>query len=362
MFKVRKLDRYIIGKFLGTFFFAITLLMFITVIFDLSEKLDEFMENEAPPKLIITNYYFNFVPYFAVLFTPLFTFISVIFFTSRMAYNTEIIAMLSSGVSFRRLLVPYIVSAVIIMGLNIYLVNYVIPKANAERFQFEEQYYHHSVQSFKEKNVHRQIDPGVIIYLESYHTQNDYGQKFSVEKYSGDTLVSKLISKSIRWDSTIKKWNIRDYFIRDYHDGQQTFQMGESIDTVLNMKPEDFRRRDNAIEAMNRRELNEFIDKQKLSGASQIDLCLVEKHKRVSFPFSTIILSIIGVSVSSRKVRGGVGMHIGIGLLVASSYILFMQFSTQFSIGGNFPPFLAVWTPNIIFGTIAALLYRIAPK
>lgn len=359
---INKLDRYITGKFLGTFFFAIALLMFITVIFDLSEKMDEFMENEAPFRKIIFDYYLNFIPYFASLFAPLFTFISVIFFTSRLAYNTEFIAMLSSGVSFNRLLVPYFFSATIIMGINIYLGNYVIPKANKARFEFEDKYYHSVIRAFTDKDVHRQIEPGVFIYLEGYSTYSNYGRKFSVEKYQEGKLVSKLIAQDIRWDSIVDKWMVRNYMIRDYHGNEQTIRTGYDLDTSLNMSPGEFRMRENAIEAMNRPELSQFIKTKRMQGASKVEALLVEKHRRIAFPFSTLILTLIGVSVSSRKVRGGIGMHIGIGLLLAFSYILFMQFSTQFAINGSLSPLLSVWIPNIIFGGVAMLLYRIAPK
>ncbi|MBN2486694.1 MAG: LptF/LptG family permease [Bacteroidales bacterium] len=356
------LDIYIIKKFLGTFFFAIAMLMFITVIFDLSEKLDEFLTNKAPIKAIVFDYFLNFIPYFAALIAPLFTFIAVIFFTSRMAYNTEIIAILSSGVSFRRLLVPYFVSALVIVLLNIYLNNFIIPHSNMERFIFEEKYYHSGPQTFNEKNVHKQVEPGVFVYLESYSTANDYGRKFSMEKIKDGKLLSKLMSQDIRWDSAIKKWTIRNYMIRDYADGKQTITTGESLDTTLNMSPEEFRMRKNAIEALDYYELNQFIETQRLQGATNMSALLVEKNRRFAVPFSTFILTLIGVSVSSRKVRGGIGMHIAIGLLLSSSYILFMKFSSEFAISGSLPPLLASWLPNIIYAFIALFMYKIAPK
>lgn len=357
-----KLDLYIIKKFLGTFIFIIAMLMFIVVIFDLSEKLDEFMENNAPVDAIIFKYFLNFIPYFGALIAPLFTFVSVIFFTSRMAYNTEIIAILSSGVSFRRLMVPYMIAATVIVAANIYLNQNVIPHSNAERFQFEETYYHGSQQAFRDRDVHRQIEPGIYVYLESYSTNNDYGRKFSIEKFEDGELVSKLISKDIRWDTAKKKWTIRDYMIRDFKNGKQTFTQGKSIDTTLNMSPEDFERRDNAIEAMDAGELNDFIDQQILQGSNSVNAYFVEKYKRVASPFSTFILTLIGVSVSSRKVRGGIGMHIAIGLLLSTSYILFMKFSSEFAISGSLPPMVAVWIPNILYAIIALFLYKLAPK
>lgn len=359
---LRKLDVYIIKKFLGTYFGAITLIILIAVVFDFSEKIDDFLENDAPFQSIIIDYYLNFIPYFAVLFAPLFTFIAVIFFTSRMAYNTEVIAILSSGVSFPRLLRPYFLAATVIMTFNMYMGNYVIPKANQKRFLFEEHYYHKTPHGFKDRNVHRQIEPGVFIYLESYNTRNDYGRKFSMEKFVDGELVSKLLSQEIRWDSSKNKWHIRNYYIRDYIDGEQIITTGSIMDTAINLDPQIFKMRDNVVEAMTLHELNDFIENQKMQGSGKVSLLLVEKHRRFSFPFSTYILTIIGVSVSSRKVRGGIGMHIGIGLMISFSYILFLQFSAQYAISGAMPPWIAVWLPNLVYSFVAYFLYRLAPK
>lgn len=359
---LKKLDIYIIRKFLSTYFGAILLIILIAVVFDFSEKIDDFLENEAPLKSILIEYYLNFIPYFAVLFAPLFTFISVIFFTSRMAYNTEVIAILSSGVSFPRLLRPYFLGATVIMVFNILMGNYVIPKANHIRFQFEEKYYYSNVKGFGDRNVHRQIEPGIYIYLESYNTRNDYGRRFSIEKFEDGELVSKLISQEIRWDSVKTKWHIRNYYIRDYIDGEQTITNGIALDTAINLDPAVFKMRDNIVEAMTLDELNDFIHDQIMQGSSNISSLQVEKHRRFSFPFSTYILTLIGVSVSSRKVRGGIGMHIGIGLLVSFSYILFLQFSAQYAVSGAMPAWVATWLPNFVFIFVAWFLYRLAPK
>jgi lipopolysaccharide export system permease protein len=360
--ELKILDEYVIKKFLGTFFFAILLIVMIAVIFDFSEKIDDFIEKNAPFNAVIFDYYLNFIPYFAVLFMPLFTFVAVIYFTSRMAYNTEIIAILSSGVSFNRLLLPYFISATIIAIFSFLLNNFVIPDSTKEMLAFEELYYKNKPATFTKINIHRQIEPGVIIYLESFNTYNNYGRKFSIEKFEKGHLVSKLLSDDIRWDSTKNKWTVRNYYIRSYEGANQTITKGVTVDTTLRITPEEFKRRDNAIQAMDLKELNEYIASQKMQGSSNIELSLVEKYKRFSVPFSTFILTLIGVSVSSRKAKGGIGMHIGIGLMLSFSYILFMQFSTQFAIGGEFNPLLAVWIPNIIFAFIALLLYRLAPK
>jgi len=356
------IDWYIIRKFLGTFFFTIALIILIAVVFDVSEKLDDFLDSNAPLKKIIFEYYLNFIPYFAVLFSPLFTFIAVIYFTSRMAYNTEITAILSSGVSFRRLLIPYFISAFVLTIFAFILSNFVIPHATERKLQFEEVYYHDSPRIVRERNIHKQIEPGIYIYLESFNTITNSGRRFSMEKYSGGKLVSKLLSDEIRWDSTQNKWRIRNYYIREYNSSNQHIISGQTIDTTINITPKEFRRRENATEAMNLGELNKFIKEQKLQGTQDITLSLIEKHRRFSFPFSAFILTLIGVSVSSKKVKGGIGMQLGLGLLISFAYIVFMQFSSQFAISGAIIPFIAVWIPNVLFAIIAVSLFRFAPK
>lgn len=361
-FSLLIIDRYIIRKFLSTFFFSILLIMSIAIVLDFSEKIDDFLESHAPLNKIVFDYYLNFIPYFASLFSHLFTFIAVIYFTSRMAYNNEFIAILSNGVNFNRILYPYFISALIITLFSFTLNNFVIPHATAKKQAFEELYYHRTPRVYSDRNIHKQISPGVFIYLENYNTYNNSGRLFSMEKYEKGELVSKLMSKEVHWDSTTNKWRIRDYMIRNFDGDKQTLITGRSIDTTMNISPEEFRRRDNAIEAMNLPELNQFIRRQKMQGASNLNEFLIEKHKRFSFPFSTFILTLIGVSVSSKKVKGGIGMQIGIGLLISFSYILFLQFSSQFAISGAFSPFVAAWIPNLLFLIIAVFLYRMAPK
>ena len=339
------IDYYIIKKFLGTFFFAIVLIMSIAIVFDFAEKLDEFLEKEAPMKAIIFDYYLNFIPYFAVLFSPLFTFISVIFFTSKLAYNTEIIAMLSNGFSFNRLLVPYFISALTIAVFTFGLNNFVIPHANEVRLEFEEMYYRDHPVRYTQKNIHKQVFPNVYIYMESY-----------------SKLLSKLMSDFIIWDSTIHKWVIRNYYIRRFDGLEEKIEIGRRLDTTLTIFPEDFAMRETIVSTMNLSELNDFIDMQKLQGAENIEVYLIERYSRYANPFSTFILTIIGLTLSSRKVKGGIGMQIGVGLFLSFSYIFFMQFSKQFSIGGNVNPLLAVWIPNILFTIIGVFLYRYAPK
>lgn len=356
------IDRYIIRKFLGTYFYAIILIVMIAVIFDFSEKVDDFIEKNAPFKAIVFDYYLNFIPYFALLYSHLFTFIAVIFFTSKMASNTEIIAILSSGVSYRRMLWPYFVSALIIALFAYTLTNFVVPNVNKARLEFEENFIYNKPVSYSYRNIHKQIRPGTFIYMESYSNISNTGYKFSIEKYDNNILVSKLMGEYILWDSLKHKWTIRDYYVRKIEGMKEKVTKGTSIDTSLNIYPADFRRRTNVVESMDLFELNKFIKVQKSQGAENIETYLIEKYKRVSVPFSTFILTLIGVCVSSKKSRGGVGLHIGIGLAFCFSYIIFMQFSSQFAISGSLNPLIAVWLPNIIFAFVAYYLYKLAPK
>jgi lipopolysaccharide export system permease protein len=356
------IDIYITRKFLGTFFFSIALILTIATIFDFSEKVDNFLAHDARLIDILTKYYLNFIPYFAVLFSSLFTFVSVIYFTSRMAYRTEFIAIISNGMSFNRVLVPYFFSALVIAIFSFILSDYVIPDSNRVRLDFEETYYHAAPMRVVERNIHRQIEPGVYIYMESYSTISDLGHRFSMEKYEDGKLVSKLMSDYAKWDTATDKWMVRNYYIRDFYDYTDSVRTGTRIDTSLSLHPSDFKRRLNYMETMSISELTDYIGQLKMLGESNVKAYQIEKNKRFAFPFSSFILTLIGVSVSSRKVKGGIGMQLGIGLLVAFSYLLFMQFSSQFAISGSLHPAAAVWLPNVVYSFIAFFLYRMAPK
>jgi len=348
-------------KFLGTFFYALLLIIVIVVIFDISEKIDDFMEHDAPLHAIIFDYYMNFIPYFANLFSALFTFISVIFFTSKMAADSEIIAILSSGISYKRMLVPYFLSSLIIAIFSLILINWVIPSANKKRLEFENTYikrrYYNS-----EKNIHRQVLPNVYIYMESYNTIYNIGYKFSMEKFENGKLKSKLLSDYMQWDTTKHTWKITNYYIRDFVGDKQIITTGRKIDSAINLKPEQFARRNNVVEAMNHEELDTFIEEEKMRGSDNVTLWIIEKNKRLSFPFSTIILTLIGVTLSSRKKRGGIGTNIGLGILLAFSYILFMQVSMVLATNANVNPVFAVWIPNILYALIGLFLYHKAAK
>lgn len=359
---MKKLDLYILRKFLGTFFFAIMLIISISVVFDMAEKIDDFLENAAPLKAIVFDYYKNFIPYFAYLFTPLFVFIAVIFFTSKMAYQTEIIAILSSGVSFRRLMVPYMIGAAIIGTFSFVLGAYVIPPANKVRLDFEKTY----IKKRRETgmtNIHMQIEPGVFVYVSRYSSLREVGDGFSLEKFDDKRLVMKLSAASAAYDSTTQGWRLRQFVRRDFlSDSRQIITEGAQLDTLLDMKPSDFKEERKFYETMNNSELERYITEQQQRGIGNVEEYLIEKHRRTASPFSAFILSIIGVSLASRKVRGGMGLHIGVGIGLSFSYILFMTVSTTFAVNGNMDPWLAVWIPNFLFALIAGVLYHRAPK
>jgi len=361
--RIKLIDAYIIRKFLGTFFFSLVLILTIAVVFDFAEKIDNFMEKEAPVKAIIFNYYFNFVPYFATLFAPLFVFISVIFFTSKMAVNTEIIAILNSGMSFKRMMWPYFLSALVIAVFTFVLTNFIIPQSNLIRMDFEDKYYRSSARKVIVENIHRMVYKNIYVYIGSYNPLSGRGQNFTIEHFNdSNRLVSRLESSSVIYDTTLKKWTALNYYLREFKEGEDIITKGNRIDTALTIKPSDLSRDPGFVGTMTYRELKDYIDLLRLQGSDELKLFLIEKHRRFANPFAVFILTLIGVSLSSRKIRGGIGMNIGIGLTLSFSYILFLQFASQFSLKGSLGPMLAMWIPNILYSIIALVLYKMAPK
>lgn len=359
---MKKLDVYIIKKFLGTFFYSIALIITIAIVFDYSEKVDDFIERSAPWDAIVFDYYLNFIPYFANLFSPLFIFISVIFFTSKLASNTEIISILASGISFKRFLFPYLISAIFLAGISFYLNNFLIPNANKERLEFTYKYVKNPYRNTN-RHIHIQLDRQSFLYMESYNADADIGYKFSLESFDKEgNLKYKLISDYVRWDSTIHKWSIQNYYERSINGVKETVNSGLVKDTVLPVLPKDFETRESEVESYNLYELNAAIEKERFKGSKVAVYYEYEKHKRLAFPFATFILTLMGVSIASRKVRGGIGIHIGAGIALSFAYILFMQISQTFATKGNLSPALAAWIPNIVFALIAIYLYRRTPK
>tara|TARA_B100001109_G_scaffold255673_1_gene259926 strand:- start:3374 stop:4453 length:1080 start_codon:yes stop_codon:yes gene_type:complete len=359
---MKKIDFYIIKKFLGTFFFSIALIISISIVFDFSENVDEFIEKNAPTKAIVFDYYLNFIPYFANLFSPLFIFISVIFFTSKMASNTEIIAILASGVSFKRLLRPYLIASLFLGVCSYYLNNFLIPESNKNRLHFKYTYIKNKYNN-DEKNIHLQLDSNSYAYMESYSAERQVGFKFSLERFNAaGELEYKMLGDFVRWDTAKSKWTIQNYYERDIIGMQEKINYGLAKDTTLNMKPEDFVNRDEDVEMLDYAELNHKIESEKFRGSKLVTWYEVEKYKRQAFPFASVVLTFIGVAIASRKVRGGIGMHLGFGLLISFTYILFMKITQTFSTNGGLDPLIAMWIPNIIFGVLAIYLLKKAPK
>ena len=360
MFK--KIDRYIIKKFLTTFCFALLLIILIVIIFDISEKIDKFVANEAPLKANVFDYYLNFIPYFANMFSPLFVFITVIFFTSKMAQNSEIVAILSCGISYRRLMVPYLFSATLIAALSLVLNLYVIPNSNKIRLDFENQYIKTRFKSVG-RNVHYQLAPNEFVYVESFASWNNTAYRFTLENVEDNKLVKKISAESATYNKDKDKWQLKKYVIRTYNDDlTDNIRTGKQLDTTLNLTVNDFYRLNKTIETYNYDELEKCIETQKLRGDADVKYSLIEKHNRFSMPFSAFILTIMGVSLSSRKKRGGIGWNIGIGIGLAFTYILFQRFSQMFVFTDTLPPGIAIWLPNILYAIVAAVLYTKAQK
>lgn len=358
MFK--RLDIYIIRKFLGTFFLAIGLIILVAVVFDFSERVDDFIEHKAPLKLILLQYYLNFIPYFLNLFSYLFVFIAVIFFTSKMAVHSEITAILSNGISYRRMMQPYLISALFIAIVSYVLANYLIPFTSVARLDFEAKYLNVTVGA-PERDIHKQIDRGVFAYVDNFNQRSGRGGKFSMEKYENGELKSKMIADYIQWDSVSKVWKVHNWWIRDIDSLKETIRSGSDMDTSLNLSPGEFHRRANIVEAMTTPRLKQFIARELSRGHLEV-YYEIERHRRLAGPFAVFILTVIGLSLSSRRIRGGIGMHIGFGIALSFSYILFMQVSKEFARAGDLAPWLAVWLPNFIYAIIAIALYRNAPK
>lgn len=359
---IHRMDRYIIKKFLGTYFFAIALIISIAVVFDVNENIDRFINNKAPVEAIVFDYYMNFIPYFSNLFSPLFVFIAVIFFTSKLAENSEIIAMMSTGLSFKRLLRPYMISAAIIAVLTYGLGAYVIPKGNVKRVAFENQYKRKKKAEYV-RNVQLEVDSGVIAYIERFENYNKTAYRFSLDKFVDKKLVSHLTARSATYDTTsVHKWTLKNYMIREMDGMREIITKGDKLDSIIKMEPQDFLISKGQQQTMTSSELSEYITNQKRRGFANIKEFEIEYHQRIAMSFAAFILTVIGASLSSRKVKGGMGLYLGIGLALSFSYILFQTVSSTFAVNGNTPPVLAVWLPNILYTFIAIYLYRKAPK
>ena len=357
---MKKLDWYIFKKYLGTFFFSISLLIIIVIVFDVSENIDSFMKNQATFKEVVLHYYIPFIPYFINLFIYLFVFISVIFFTSKMAGHTEVIAILSSGVSFKRFLLPYLMAATMLAVGSFYLGNFLIPKTDTVRREFKDKYIERLTKS-SGSNIHVQIEKGVYVYVGNFDIKRKIAYKFTVEKFEDNKMIYKLIADKASYDTINGKWKLENYVERNL-ERRETMTKAKSKDTTLMLKPRDLYNIKEEFEEMNLFEIRDHIHNLELKGADNTLPYMIEMHKRIASPVAIIILTIIGAALSSRKVRGGMGLHLGIGIVITFSYILFMEFSRVFALSGLFSPFIAAWLPNIIFSIIGSYFLVKAPK
>lgn len=361
---ISRLDRYIIGKFIGTYIYAIILIISISIVFDVNENLAKFTQYHAPLKAIVFDYYMNFVPYFANLFSPLFVFIAVIFFTSKLAGNSEIIAMLAAGISFKRLMRPYMISCVLISALSFYLSAYVIPHGTVIRQNFETMYKNKKRVTAAD-NVMLQVGKGVIAYIQHYDNSMKKGYGFSLDRFEDKKLVSHMTAMEVQYDTISDSkyhWTVNNWKIRELRGLREHITSGISKDTIIQMEPTDLVYSKGQQETFTSPELKEYISKQIDRGSSNVVQYQVEYHKRIASSFALFILTTIGLSLSSRKRKGGMGMYLGIGLALSFTYILLQTVSSTFAVNADAPPILAAWIPNLIFAVVAWFCYRKAPN
>ncbi len=359
-----RIDRYIIGKFLGTYFFSIILIISIAVVFDINENIDKFLSRNASMRAIFIDYYLNFVPYYSNLFSQLFVFISVIFFTTKLAENSEIIAMMSTGMSFNRLLRPYMISAAIIAVLTFTLGSYIIPQGNVKRVKFENTYKKKNISTYT-TNVQLEVEPGVIAYINRYEDRQKIGYEFTLDKFENKKLIRHLQAYTIQYDTLSEEpyhWIITQYQERNLQGLREVLTHGERLDTIIHMQPQDLIITRGQQETLTTPELSKYIDRQKQRGSANVKEFEVEYWKRGASSFATFILTMIGVSISARKRKNGMGIALGIGLALILAYIMFQTISSTFAVNANMHPSLAAWLPNIVFAFIAYYFYKKAPR
>ncbi len=360
----RTIDRYILLKFLRTYVFGMVMVLIVMVVFDYVEKVDDFTELKAPTDAIINDYYLNFIPYSICQFSALFCFISVIFFTSKMAGQTEIVAILSGGVSFKRLLWPYMIGATLITTLTLVLGMWIIPVTQRASIEFQDKYLKKNKEVLYDKHVYRQIEPGMFAYIRGYSPNIDVIPFFALEKYEDTELVGKLEAASVTFDEETRRWSANRYvtYSRDSLGILHAKEHAYHLDTLINLDARELSQIKLLVKTMTIGELNDFLAQQRSKGSDDSYIIEVERHTRYSYPISTFILTIIGVALSSRKVRGGMGMHIGVGIALCFGYLMLGRICEQIAISGSLSPLIGVWLPNILFTLIAIYLYIKAPK
>ncbi|MEN9640237.1 MAG: hypothetical protein RLZZ262_2106 [Bacteroidota bacterium] len=359
---MKKLDLYIIKKFLGTFFFMILAFIVIAVVFDISENIDELAKCEAPLSQIITEYYFNFVFYFGTQLISFIVFLTIIWFTSKLAQQSEIIAMLSGGISYRRIILPYFLAACFLVALSLLLTHVIVPRANKVKYHFEVTHLKGAI-TVQEKNIHRELRPGLIAYFFVFKPESKGGENFSMENWNEGRLTKKLMANNAYFNDTLGTWRLRNVRIRSFDaQGFETHYAVAQLDTILPMKVEDFGLRAEISSAMTNEELSDFIEAQRLSGSGRVAEFEIEKYNRTATPFAIFVLMLIGVSIASRKQRGGTGLHLMLAIIIGFSFVFIARIMAVSAANLGFPAQYAVWIPSILFGFLALWLYSRAQK
>ena len=364
---MKKIDKYILVKYLSTFFFCLLLLTVIVVVVDISEKTDDFVKSNLSATQIITDYYLGFIPRIDAMLFPLFVFIAVIFFTSKMAGRSEIIAILSSGVSFRRFLLPYFAGGLFLSAMLWAGYKYVVPNANRKWGDFEKKYIDGTPapgtsNGIRKENLYFRIDSNTYASIKSYDTVSKSGNNFSIQRFVNNRMVYNLRALNFNWDTAGKRWVLNNVLERQINEITETNKSSVRKYENYNFKPLNLREDDYLKDQMTTPDLDAFIKLEKMRGSEMLSTLLVERYNRDAIPASVLILTIIGAVLASRKVRGGSGAHLALGVVISVLYILFSRFSIVFATKGDFTPWLASWTPNILFGVLAFYLYKKAPK
>jgi lipopolysaccharide export system permease protein len=358
------IDRYILKKYFTTFFFSLGLAILVSIVVDTSEKMDDFISSKVSFWYIISGYYIYFIPHFYNLFSPLFTFLAVLLITSKMASDSEIVSILASGTSYRRLLRPFMIGATVLAIITYLLNSWIIPETEMRRVDFQ----NHVLKGRKfdnnwKNNIHRQLEKGTFLYLQTFNHKDSFGYHMTLDKYDGLELKQEIYAEKLYWNFETQTWAVQNYFVRDFFgDGNEGVKKGDQMDITLNFNPLDVFRRNDEVGVLNNRELDEFIKAEKIRGAENLDYYVIEKYRRVAFPFAGGILTLIAFVIASRKVRGGIGIHLGLGVLIGGSFMVFSHFGNTFATSGGLDPLIAVWIPNIIFLVLGIFMYQRAPK
>jgi lipopolysaccharide export system permease protein len=354
------LDRYILKKFLVSYLFVVLILVAVIMVIDITEKSDDFLEHQLTFKQI-AGYYLDFIPWIANLITPITVFIATVFVTSKLAGHTEVIAILSSGTSFLRMLLPYLIGAIMIAAASFYLNGWLIPNSDKSRVAFLVAYTQRP-SNFSQTDIHLKIAPESYMYLRNYNNYSKVGHDFTLETVRGNEMFQKLTARRVSWNDEEAKWKVQDWMLREFEGRIERITQGQELDTLLNITPKDFETNKYMEQTLTIDELNETIALLRSRGADNVELYVVEKYMRYMSPFAIIILSMMGVIVSARKARGGTGFQIALGFLIAFIFIICFMLSREFALKGVVSPMLGVWLPNIFFSLVALVMYRTVPR